>query len=120
MRGAPADLATPRSGNSASHERRTYGCTLRISHTSVALNSARFGISTSVKVSGMNLRGTGKYSASHILLRPDGFRAPPDLTRRLTWIRMGVPTNPKCSRSLFTRNRSYEKWNDVTTFVKKT
>ena len=33
---------------------------------------------------------------------------------------MGVPSNPKCSRILLTRNRSYEKWNVVAMFVKKT
>jgi hypothetical protein len=33
---------------------------------------------------------------------------------------MGVPTNPNDSRSLLTRNRSYEKWNLVATFVKTT
>ena len=43
---ALAVFAMPSSGNSASHERSTYGCTLRISHTSPALKSARFGIST--------------------------------------------------------------------------
>ena len=41
----PADFATPSSGNSASHDRSTYGCTFTISQTSAALNSARFGIS---------------------------------------------------------------------------
>src|SRR5687768_18431140 len=47
MRAPPAVLVTPRSGNSDSHVRSTYGCTLAISQTSEALNSARLGISTS-------------------------------------------------------------------------
>src|SRR5687767_7945386 len=47
MRGPPAGFETPKSGNSDSHDLRTYGCTLAISHTSDALNSARLGISTS-------------------------------------------------------------------------
>src|SRR6185295_8709964 len=42
----PGDLATPRSGNSASHDRSTYGCNFNKSQTSAALKSARFGIST--------------------------------------------------------------------------
>src|SRR5580765_6008623 len=46
MRAVPALFATPSSGNSASHERSTYGCTLARSQTSAALKSARFGIST--------------------------------------------------------------------------
>ena len=52
--GAPVDARpasrlcdTPRSGNSDSHDRSTYGCTLAISHTSDALKRARLGISTS-------------------------------------------------------------------------
>ena len=44
-RGAPPAFETPSSGNSASHVRRTYGCTFTSSHTSAALNSARLGIS---------------------------------------------------------------------------
>src|SRR5947199_145455 len=39
-------FATPRSENSASHERSTYGCTCAISQTSGCLNSDRLGIWT--------------------------------------------------------------------------
>src|SRR6185503_11057333 len=47
MRVPPLPLETPRSGNSDSHDRSTYGCTLAISQTSDDLNSARLGISMS-------------------------------------------------------------------------
>ena len=35
-------------------------------------------------------------------------------------MRMGEPTKPNCARSWLIRKRSYEKWNVVATFVKKT
>src|SRR5262249_30747651 len=65
-RGAPADFATPRSGNSASHDRSTYGCTFRRSQTSAALKSARFGISTGAATSGIR----GKIIAEGAWLTP--------------------------------------------------
>ena len=43
---------------------------------------------------------------------PRDLRSPPTLvlrSRRRTWMRIGVPTNPNCSRSLLMRKRSYEK-----------
>ena len=40
--------------------------------------------------------------------------------RFLTVSRIGVPTNPYVSRSRFSRNLSYEKWNRVATFVNMT
>src|SRR3954447_12502383 len=59
MRGAPAAFATPSSGNSASQDRSTYGCTLTRSHTSAALNSARFGMAIGT-VSGISRRSFGE------------------------------------------------------------
>ena len=50
-------LRTPRSGNSASQVRSTYGCTWAISHTSGCRNSDRFGISAVVTP---GMQGAGK------------------------------------------------------------
>ena len=58
-RGPPSVFATPRSGNSASQLRSTYGWTWAISHTSGCRNNDRFGICTVVTP---GMQGAGEYS----------------------------------------------------------
>ena len=47
---AGARAVGPRPGNSASHERSTYGCSCAISQTSGALNSSRLAVAISITI----------------------------------------------------------------------